>query len=260
MTLAEWAALGEDIDGERVDGVLEKEDISIVLHEVVVLWLGATLRSWARRRRRLATGSETKLAVGRRRGRKPPFGVPSPALPAPSDTFVRVPAYVVVEVASPRHARPGATAWRSSPTTRASGSPTTVGLPTRSSAPSRSTSSRDRRYAGALSAAQGRVRVPGCPGSCSTWALSGTRSTKRSAHIRARGATAKRASENVARGAMTALAGTILVAPSPHEQDCERLSAPWGGSRAPRRASAPKRLPRATRGTGTVPGCRRRHR
>jgi len=165
MTLAEWAALDEDIEGELVDGVLEEEEMPSVLHEAVVLWLGAILRSWVCRRRGLATGSETKLAVGPRRGRKPDLSVfLPPALPAPSDTLVRVPAYVVVEVASPRprdvrrdrvekladYARVGVRYyWLVDPQLR---SLEVYEL------------GRDRRYAVALSAAHGRVRVPGCPG------------------------------------------------------------------------------------------------
>ena len=60
MTLAEWAALDEDVEGELVDGVLEDEEMPSVLHEAVVLWLGAILRSWARRRRGLATGVHSR--------------------------------------------------------------------------------------------------------------------------------------------------------------------------------------------------------
>jgi len=41
------------------------------LHELVVMWMAAALRTWARRRRGFVVGSETKLAVGPRRGRNP---------------------------------------------------------------------------------------------------------------------------------------------------------------------------------------------
>src|SRR5207244_4880607 len=103
MTLAEWAALDEDVEGELVDGLLEEEEMPSVLHEAIVVWLSALLHSWARRRRGLVTGSETKLAVGSRRGRKPDLCVfLPPALPARWDTLVRIPAHCVVDVTSPR--------------------------------------------------------------------------------------------------------------------------------------------------------------
>ena len=165
MTLEEWAALDEKVEGELVDGALEEEEMPSVLHEAVVLWLGAILRVWARRRRGLATGSETKLAVGSRRGRKPDLSVfLPPALPAPSDTLVRVPAHLVVEIASPRprdvrcdrvekltdYAHVGVRYyWIVDPHLR---SLEVYEL------------SRDGRYAVALTAGHGRVRVPGCPG------------------------------------------------------------------------------------------------
>jgi len=165
MTLEEWAALDEEVEGELVDGVLEEEEMPSVLHEAVVLWLGAILRVWARRRRGLATGSETKLAVGSRRGRKPDLSVfLPPALPAPSDTLVRVTAHLVVEIASPRprdvrrdrvekltdYARAGVRYyWIVDPHLR---SLEVYEL------------GRDGRYAVALTAGHGRVRVPGCPG------------------------------------------------------------------------------------------------
>ena len=71
MTLEEWAALDEDVEGELVDGMLEEEEMPTFLHELVVMWLAAALRSWARRRRGFVVGSKAKLAVGPRRGRKP---------------------------------------------------------------------------------------------------------------------------------------------------------------------------------------------
>ena len=165
MTLEEWAALDEDVEGELVDGFLEEEEMPSVLHEVVVLWLGAILRGWVRRRRGLATGSEVKIAVGPRRGRKPDLAVfLPPALPAPSDTLVRVPPYLAVEIASPRprdvrrdrvekladYARVGVRYYCIVDPQLRSLEVYELG--------------RDGRYTVALSAAHGRLRVPGCPG------------------------------------------------------------------------------------------------
>src|SRR5204862_5999929 len=57
MTLEEWAALDEEVEGELVDGVLEEEEMPSFLHEIVVAWLIRTLHTWARRRRGLVASS-----------------------------------------------------------------------------------------------------------------------------------------------------------------------------------------------------------
>jgi Uma2 family endonuclease len=165
MTLEEWASLGDGVEGELVDGLLEEEEMSTVLHELVVTWLVTALRRWVSRRRGFLLGSETKLAVAARRGRKPDLSVfLPPLLPAPSQTLVRVPPHLVVEVASPRprdarrdrvekladYARAGARCyWILDPQQR---SLEVYEL------------GRDGRYAVALVAAGGRVRIPSCPG------------------------------------------------------------------------------------------------
>ncbi len=83
MTLEEWAALDEEVEGELVDGILEDEEMPTFLHEIVVAWLIRTLHTWARRRRGLVASSETKIAVGPRRGRKPDLSVYLPGGSAP---------------------------------------------------------------------------------------------------------------------------------------------------------------------------------
>ena len=45
MTLEEWAALDEEVEGELVDGILEEEEMPSFLHEIVVAWLRAEARS-----------------------------------------------------------------------------------------------------------------------------------------------------------------------------------------------------------------------
>jgi Uma2 family endonuclease len=165
MTLAEWAALDEDVEGELVDGVLEEEEVPSFLHEVVVAWLIRTLGAWAARGRAVVAASETKIAVGARRGRKPDLSLYLPgAMPSSSDAVVRVPPHVVVEVASPRPRdvrrdrveKPADYArarvrfyWIVDPQLR---SLEIFEL------------GRDGRYAMALAASRGRVRAPGCPG------------------------------------------------------------------------------------------------
>lgn len=166
MSLEEWAALDEDVPGELVDGVLEEEEIPSFLHEIVVAWLIQVLRTWARRRKGHVTGSETKIAVGPRRGRKPDVAVfLPPNIPALHDSLVRVPPHAVVEVVSPRprDARRDRVAklrdyrkakirfyWLVDPALRS------VEILELCS---------DGRYVHALSADDGVVaRVPGCPG------------------------------------------------------------------------------------------------
>jgi Uma2 family endonuclease len=103
MTVEEWGKLDEDIEGELVNGLLEEEEMATFLHEIVVMWLAQALRSWVRRRHGYIAGSEAKIAVGPRRGRKPDLSVylrgKAPAL---ADTLVRTPPHLVVEVISPR--------------------------------------------------------------------------------------------------------------------------------------------------------------
>ena len=103
MTLQEWSELDEDVEGELVDGVLEEEEMATFLHEIVVMWLGQALRSWVRRRHGYVAGSEAKIAVGPRRGRKPDLSMYLRGrAPALTDSLVRTPPHIVVEVLSPR--------------------------------------------------------------------------------------------------------------------------------------------------------------
>ena len=90
MTLEEWGSLDEDIEGELVDGVLEEEERATFLHELVVMWLARMLGSWVRRRRGHIAGSEAKIAVGSRRGRKPDLSIYlRGGAPALADSLVR---------------------------------------------------------------------------------------------------------------------------------------------------------------------------
>ena len=61
--------LDEDIEGELIDGILEEEEMA-TFHELVVCRWRA-LCVWARRRHGYIAGSEAKIVVGARRGRKP---------------------------------------------------------------------------------------------------------------------------------------------------------------------------------------------
>src|SRR5262245_22292693 len=103
LSVDQWAELDEDEAGELVDGGIEGEEMPTILHELVVAALLAVLRTWAIRRGGIALGSEVKIAVAPRRGRKPDVSVYLPPhLPAVTDTLVRVPPHIVVEILSPR--------------------------------------------------------------------------------------------------------------------------------------------------------------
>lgn len=164
MTLAEWADLPEDEEGELVDGVLVEEEMPTHLHEVVVVWLAAQLLRWATPRGGWVFGSERKIAVGPRRGRKADLSVDLAAVPEAHSSVATVAPSIVVEVISPRprdtrrdriekadeYARFGvAWYWLVDPAVRT--------LEIWKLGPR-------RRYERELSKAEGRVRVPGCRG------------------------------------------------------------------------------------------------
>jgi Uma2 family endonuclease len=164
MTLEEWADLDEDVAGELVDGVLEEEEMPSFLHEIIVTWLIAALHGWAERKGGQVAGSEAKIAVAPRRGRKPDVSVYLHEQPAAEDTLIRVTPHLVVEVASPRprdarrdrveklrdYARAGIRFyWVVDPRLR---SLEVFEL------------AANGRYSLALSAGDGRARIPGCAG------------------------------------------------------------------------------------------------
>jgi Uma2 family endonuclease len=94
--------LDEDEPGELVDGRLEDEEMAGWGHEVVVAWLLATLHAWARLAGARVIGSDAKLAVSERRGRKADLVMYLRSTPRPSATgLIRVAPSVVVEVVSP---------------------------------------------------------------------------------------------------------------------------------------------------------------
>jgi Uma2 family endonuclease len=107
ISLEEWAALPEDEPGELVDGHLEEEELPDLVHEVLVAALCHLLRAWLRPRGGLVAGSETKLAVGERRGRKPDVVVWLPGRRPPARGLIRVPPDIAMEIVSltPRDAR-----------------------------------------------------------------------------------------------------------------------------------------------------------
>ncbi|XXT20022.1 Uma2 family endonuclease [Sorangium sp. So ce429] len=103
MTLEQWADLDEDQPGELLDGRLVEEEVPTTLHEAVVSWLIEVLRGWARPRGGWVFGSEYKLGVSPRRGRKADVCMYAPGAPLRGrDVLSRIPPTVVVEVLSRR--------------------------------------------------------------------------------------------------------------------------------------------------------------
>ncbi|MBI4700322.1 MAG: Uma2 family endonuclease [Deltaproteobacteria bacterium] len=104
LTLEEWAQLDEDEPGELVEGELVQEEMPTFAHELVVVLLGAVLNAWLLPRGGCAAGSEGKLAVRPRRGRKPDLFayLPGARRPGLSVSLLRLPPSIVVEVLTPR--------------------------------------------------------------------------------------------------------------------------------------------------------------
>ena len=104
MTIEEWADLDEDEPGELVDGQLEEEEMPTYVHETVVRWLLVRLSNWVEPLGGETFGSEGKLIVSQRRGRKADVSVylPGRALPAGNLSATRRPPSIAIEVLSPR--------------------------------------------------------------------------------------------------------------------------------------------------------------
>lgn len=109
LTLTAWSELPDDVEGELVDGVLEAEEMPHYAHEMIVVWLIATLRAYATPRGGRVAGSELKYAVSTTRGRKPDVSLflPGTPRPKPLDRLIRQRPDIVIEVitATPRDER-----------------------------------------------------------------------------------------------------------------------------------------------------------
>jgi Uma2 family endonuclease len=101
MSLEEWGALDEDIQGELVEGVLEEGEIPSVVHEVVVYWLLMLLGPYYRARSGLVLGSGVKLAVRPKGGRLADVVCFAPGTMPEKRGVVHVAPEIVVEVVSP---------------------------------------------------------------------------------------------------------------------------------------------------------------
>jgi Uma2 family endonuclease len=104
LSLEQWAALDEDVEGELVDGALVEEETPSALHEAIAASLLMALFLWIHPRGGVAFGAELKLAVNKRRGRKADVSayLPGRPLPGRSAGATRRPPSLVVEIVSPR--------------------------------------------------------------------------------------------------------------------------------------------------------------
>lgn len=103
MTLEEWSELDEDAPGELVNGLLEEEEVTTTLHELVAAYLLATLFTQLLPRGGLALGAESKIRTGDRTGRKPDVSVyfPGATLPGKHAKLAKTPPSTLIEVLTP---------------------------------------------------------------------------------------------------------------------------------------------------------------
>lgn len=102
LSLVEWFALAEDERGELVGGHLVEEETPNYVHEILVILLGSLLRGWFATRGGFVGGSDAKLAVGPKQGRRPDLTVyfAGSPLPPPNGVIVQPPD-IPIEIVSP---------------------------------------------------------------------------------------------------------------------------------------------------------------
>jgi Uma2 family endonuclease len=102
LSLAEWSDLAEDERGELVDGYLVEEEVSNYVHEILVILLGSLLRGWFGPRGGFVGGSDAKLAVGPKQGRRPDLTVYFAGTPLPPlSGIISQPPDIAIEIVSP---------------------------------------------------------------------------------------------------------------------------------------------------------------
>jgi Uma2 family endonuclease len=101
LSVEEWLAFDDDEEGELVEGRLEEEEVPDAIHELSVSWLIRVLGTWLQGRG-FVFGSDLKLLVGEKTGRKPDLVVLLPGAPAPPRRGPLVePPDILIEVVSP---------------------------------------------------------------------------------------------------------------------------------------------------------------
>jgi Uma2 family endonuclease len=100
MTLEEWEALDEDVEGELVDGFLVEEEVPGFVHEIIVNWLAQVLGGWVRAHGGFAATSGVKFGLAPGLGRMPDYSVFLGGRRPPPEGLVRTPPDVAVEIVS----------------------------------------------------------------------------------------------------------------------------------------------------------------
>lgn len=101
LSLAEWERLPEDDTGELVRGVVVEEEMPSYVHEAAVVWLMGTLLPWCRANEGRVVGSGLKYALGGDTGRMPDLSVfLRGAARPPAHGAARTPPSIAVEVVS----------------------------------------------------------------------------------------------------------------------------------------------------------------
>jgi Uma2 family endonuclease len=101
LSMEEWIELDEDEGGELVNGLLQEEEVPDPVHELAVSWIIGVLRAWLSGQG-FVFGSELKLLVSTRTGRKPDVTVILPGSPPPARRGpLAQPPDLVVEIVTP---------------------------------------------------------------------------------------------------------------------------------------------------------------
>lgn len=101
LSLAEWERLPEDDTGELVRGVVVEEEMPSYVHEAALVWLMGTLLPWCRENQARVVGSGLKYALAGDTGRMPDLSVfLRGAARPPAHGAARTPPSIAVEVVS----------------------------------------------------------------------------------------------------------------------------------------------------------------
>ncbi len=166
MTLEQWSELPEDTEGEFVDGYLTEEEVPDPAHESCVAWFIVLLGTWLRGRGGFLFGSEAKLRVSARRGRKADIVVYLPgSSPPPKRGLLKAAPSILVEVITPTPRDERRDRVEKMDEYAALGVPYYWLVDPALGSFELFTLTSDARYARALAATGGRLTdVPGCPG------------------------------------------------------------------------------------------------
>jgi Uma2 family endonuclease len=99
MSDEEWEALGEDVEGELVDGVLVEEEMPSSVHEILVPVLSRLLLEWADAHGAVV-GNSPKFLLRTGRGRIPDMFVFFSGRRPRARGAVRIPPDVMIEIVS----------------------------------------------------------------------------------------------------------------------------------------------------------------